>query len=326
MCSCRYPASSSPISKFANALHRLKRGGPSKREAKFTNKVERADAFTKAEPSIPTSKKEKKSSNAVKSNEQKNEFQVCVNPGIQLMFSSIAYYEIEIDRPTKLEPFDGNCIAIGLARAEFPLTGKQPGWDSCSYGYHGDDGNIFHSSGMGIHYGQPFGPGDVVGCGLDYLTRSIFFTKNGAVLGTAFERIPPGSYYPVVGVDTRAPFTINFGLTKPFVFKHIVYHQQQMERYGLLNVRNYPLHPLLPFLKERVAAGKGRYAKFVKMDVPVEDSQSDSDEDEDWSLSMEADDLEIPGRRRYVLEDEEDATRILQKLMVIWLRELCTGY
>ena len=39
------------------------------------------------------------------------------------------------------------CIAIGLATNEFRSQEKLPGWDYSSYGYHGDDGGLFHGNG-----------------------------------------------------------------------------------------------------------------------------------------------------------------------------------
>jgi len=54
----------------------------------------------------------------------------------------VAYYEVSIrDRPVgRPAPPDGttanNCVAVGLANAEFPLEGLMPGWDSRSYAYH----------------------------------------------------------------------------------------------------------------------------------------------------------------------------------------------
>ena len=63
---------------------------------------------------------------------------------------------------------------------------RLPGWDKGSYGYHGDDGNAFCGSGQGQVYGPTFTTGDVIGCGLNLIDGSCFYTKNGHNLGTAF--------------------------------------------------------------------------------------------------------------------------------------------
>ena len=59
------------------------------------------------------------------------------------------------------------------------------GWEPNSYGFHGDDGNFFNSSGVGNAFSQGYVPGDIVGCGLNTLTGELFFTKNGLFLGIA---------------------------------------------------------------------------------------------------------------------------------------------
>jgi hypothetical protein len=38
-----------------------------------------------------------------------------------------------------------------------------------------------------------------VGCGLDLKEQLIFFTRNGKMIGIAFENVPQDAYYPVVG-------------------------------------------------------------------------------------------------------------------------------
>ena len=63
---------------------------------------------------------------------------------------------------------------------------RLPGWDKQSYGYHGDDGHSFCSSGTGQAYGPTFTTGDVIGCGLNLIDGSCFYTKNGIHLGAAF--------------------------------------------------------------------------------------------------------------------------------------------
>jgi len=115
-----------------------------------------------------------------------------------------------------------DCVAVGLSTANFSTHGRMPGWDHLSWGYHGDDGGLFHGCGdMLQRFGASFGQGDVVGCGVDYSNNGIFFTLNGKFLGYGWVNLQELSrleLYPTVGIDTNCPVHTNFGTTEPFEF------------------------------------------------------------------------------------------------------------
>lgn len=80
-------------------------------------------------------------------------------------------------------------MGIGLTAQNFK-SNRLPGWDKQSYGYHGDDGNSFSSSGNGKTYGPTFTTDDIIGCGVNLVTNTCFYTKNGHNLGIAFSDLP----------------------------------------------------------------------------------------------------------------------------------------
>ncbi|ELR21081.1 SPRY domain containing protein [Acanthamoeba castellanii str. Neff] len=93
------------------------------------------------------------------------------------------------------------------------------GWRKGSYGYHADDGRVFAQSGIGRKWGPTFTTGDVIGCGVNFLSRSLFFTKNGELLGVAVQKLKHcRKFYPIVTLHSAgARVRLNFG-DRPFVF------------------------------------------------------------------------------------------------------------
>lgn len=108
-------------------------------------------------------------------------------------------------------------LGIGLAAENVNLQ-RLPGWDKHSYGYHGDDGHSFSSSGTGKQYGPTFTTNDVIGCGFNIVENKCFYTKNGFSLGDAFEDLVNMPLYPTVGLQTPGEEIVaNFGL-EPFMY------------------------------------------------------------------------------------------------------------
>jgi hypothetical protein len=73
-------------------------------------------------------------------------------------------------------------IGVGFC-TEFSDPIGMPGWHEGSWGYHGDDGNLFSQDGIGKAYGPRYEAGDIIGFGINFRTDELFFTKNSKLLG-----------------------------------------------------------------------------------------------------------------------------------------------
>nr|XP_023013810.1 ran-binding protein 9 [Leptinotarsa decemlineata] len=143
------------------------------------------------------------------------------------------YFEVKIVSKGR----DGY-MGIGLSTHGVSLN-RLPGWDKNSYGYHGDDGHSFCSSGTGQPYGPTFTTGDVIGCGLNLIDNTCFYTKNGHHLGTAFRDLPP-NLYPTVGLQTPGEVVdTNFG-QEPFIFD-IDDMMKELRTRTLLEINEFPV-------------------------------------------------------------------------------------
>lgn len=133
------------------------------------------------------------------------------------------YFEITIkDRGQK-----GN-TTIGFTDEHFKNS-RQPGWEVNSYGYHGDDGKLYHGHGRGEPFGPTFTTGDVVGAGINYAAQEIFFTKNGKLVNSVFKDVK-APLYPTIGLHSpNEKVEVNFG-QRPFAYDAEALVQEERER------------------------------------------------------------------------------------------------
>jgi Ran-binding protein 9/10 len=123
------------------------------------------------------------------------------------------YFEVTVNSKSK-----DTAIAIGFSTSEASLE-RLPGWETHSWGYHGDDGKMFSGEHAGRSYGPTFSANDVVGCGIDFNLGQAFFTLNGRDLDVCFRELKDLRPFPTIGMKkySGASVTVNFG-QRPFVF------------------------------------------------------------------------------------------------------------
>lgn len=102
------------------------------------------------------------------------------------------YFEVTILEQEPQSDADSNdsdwsptpIIGVGFCGEFSDLSQSCVGWRTWSVGYHGDDGGLFEGKPYAKRYtGHTFGPGDTVGCGIDYSLEEYFFTRKGEVIG-----------------------------------------------------------------------------------------------------------------------------------------------
>uniref|UniRef100_A0A1A9X3G9 Ran-binding proteins 9/10 homolog n=1 Tax=Glossina brevipalpis TaxID=37001 RepID=A0A1A9X3G9_9MUSC len=146
----------------------------------------------------------------------------------------IYYFEVKIISKSK-----NGYMGIGLTAKQFRMN-RLPGCDKESYGYHGAEGNSFSSAGHAQSYGPTFTTGDIIGCCVNFVNNTCFYTKNGIDLGIAFRDLP-SKLYPTVGLQAPGEeVDANFG-QEPFKFDQIEELMKQMRADMKSTIYDFPL-------------------------------------------------------------------------------------
>ncbi|KAH8867513.1 hypothetical protein KSF78_0003722 [Schistosoma japonicum] len=82
-----------------------------------------------------------------------------------------------------------------------------------SYGYHSNSGTIYHNSKELPISAPSFGESDIIGCGVNFVNNSVFFTKNGVFIGpiSAGKKLPHPVYPCIAFACPNCHVSINFG-------------------------------------------------------------------------------------------------------------------
>jgi len=109
------------------------------------------------------------------------------------------YFEVSI-----VDAGENNEIAVGICTRDAPLD-RFPGWVPLSFGYHGDDGNIFcENEEEAFRSEKPFQAGYPIGVSLDFNTSTLTFLRNKEEV----QRIQLQAYhmnqdfYPCIGISS----------------------------------------------------------------------------------------------------------------------------
>ncbi|KAF9454940.1 SPRY-domain-containing protein [Macrolepiota fuliginosa MF-IS2] len=151
----------------------------------------------------------------------------------------IYYFEVEVRCKEQK-----SLISIGFCSRTVRFS-RLPGWDPNSWGYYGDDGSAYEGGRPGASYAQAFGSGDIIGCGIDFTTHKMFYTKNQIFLGYVFDDVgKDGDIYPVAGLRHPGDYVrVNFG-HDPFMFD-IEDHVQQRRNATWASIMKSPLDSTL---------------------------------------------------------------------------------
>ena len=161
------------------------------------------------------------------------------------------------------------------------------------YAYSGYDGKISSPRQIAA-YNEPFGRDDVIGCGVNFINDTIFYTKNGVYLGTAFRDVKQGEFIPAIALRPGNTARTNFGLYEEFVFDIIGYQNKwKLTAYenifrSLSNTTDVDNESENLPKKTTSTTSLNRYSRTTQR-VGVSDSSDESNSDIDDDVEMDDD-------------------------------------
>ena len=149
------------------------------------------------------------------------------------------YFEVEIGPDVGRRQNLFNAIGFATQPARF---NNMPGWFNPiapSWAFHGDDGKLFANRSMSSQiYGEPYGKGDTIGCGVIFqngVDGVVFYTRNGKSLGVAFDKSVRGRLYPAVGMQEPAAITTQW--SEDLVERHFMWAPANAGRFDLEDIK-----------------------------------------------------------------------------------------
>ncbi|CAH8567180.1 unnamed protein product [Schistosoma turkestanicum] len=120
---------------------------------------------------------------------------------------SVYYFEITVNVKSR-----SGLLALGVCSSR-SSTNEWPGMEFTSYGYHSNSGTIYHNSKELPISAPRFGESDIIGCGVNFVNNSVFFTKNGVFIGpiSAGKKLPHPVYPCVAFACPNCHVSVNFG-------------------------------------------------------------------------------------------------------------------
>ncbi|KAJ0233213.1 SPla/RYanodine receptor [Hirschfeldia incana] len=140
-------------------------------------------------------------------------------------------------------------IATGFSTAGWIANEGTSEFKKCYY--HGDTGLIHCLQGEGLTITAAnttptttYTTGDIVGCGIDYVSQEFFFTKNGYLVGTC-PKVFKGVLYPTVALHSKnEEVTVNFE-PETFVFDLVGYKTSIKEKLNV-EIDKISISPSVP--------------------------------------------------------------------------------